>query len=412
MIISLYLFLFLLIQLTSCEPSSTKIVASQLKSILNSYYMFAKYGKKGNLILLSTSVESEVSRQLVTLYDPKKETEGAYVPIKTNVIVPINDRISLNGDEYRESITLRTKTSTQIDNFSLIITEKNKNYFGFNSAFAFAHKIEDENYSLTHLLKRQNEIDRLKFSFQISNDKENGTLYFGGLPESIINEYSYKTVIPLSDKNSKFWEIKLDYLFIGDISYVYSNTYIQNNYKVRISTNTPKIKAPKPIVEFIVNNLFNQSLSNGVCKLVEYSYEVNCDCNDIENFSDVSFVINSKEVKFKAKELFYEERDNCIFTFIYDDKYPNEWLVGKTFLQKFIAEFDYENDEFTLYSQSQNFADVDLNTLFPSHRILKWFLIILGIIVFVVFARMGYRYYKKRKMIKMNRYIKQVYQEL
>ena len=91
-----------------------------------------------------------------------------------------------------------------------------------------------QSVALKLIVDRQNEIDRLKFSFQISNDKENGSLYFGGLPESIINEYSYKTVIPLSDKSSKFWEIKIDYLFIGEISYLYSNTYIQNNYKVRL----------------------------------------------------------------------------------------------------------------------------------------------------------------------------------
>ena len=173
-----------------------------------------------------------------------------------------------------------------------------------NSALAFAHKISDIKYSIVHSLKKEKIIDNLQFSFMLNDDKENGTLFIGGLPENISSEYPYKEVVPVSNKKSKYWEIKLDYIFFGEISYVYENKYIKNEYNARISTNVISIQTPMLIMEQIVNEQFNQSIAEKKCSVNYNNYEVQCQCKYINEFKDMIFVINSKEFKFKAKDLF------------------------------------------------------------------------------------------------------------
>ena len=406
MLLSNIILSLFLISLIKTDDSKT--IAVELKQFITSYYTFVKYGSDQVLLLLSTSVESDYSHQIDNLF--KTRERELVTLVKENVTFPLNSTYSIIGDEYTEKMILRNDNRTEVNDIHMIVHPRDFNFIT-NSALAFAHKISDIKYSIVHSLKKEKIIDNLQFSFMLNDDKENGTLFIGGLPENISSEYPYKEVVPVSNKKSKYWEIKLDYIFFGEISYVYENKYIKNEYNARISTNVISIQTPMLIMEQIVNEQFNQSIAEKKCSVNYNNYEVQCNCNYINEFKDMIFVINSKEFKFKAKDLFIEQDDICTFAMTANNIDQSQWRIGIAFLEKFLVNFDYDNNEITFMSKLDNFIFVDLNTLFPYSRILKWILILIGLVVLFFVCRYGYRIYKKRKVLKLNKYITQVYTE-
>ncbi len=403
MLLSNIILSLFLISLIKTDDSKT--ISVELKQFITSYYTFVKYGSDQVLLLLSTSVESDYSHQIDNLF--KTRERELVTLVKENVTFPLNSTYSIIGDEYKEKMILRNDNRTEVNDIHMIVHPRDFNFIT-NSALAFAHKISDIKYSIVHSLKKEKIIDNLQFSFMLNDDKENGTLFIGGLPENISSEYPYKEVVPVSNKKSKYWEIKLDYIFFGEISYVYD---IKNEYNARISTNVISIQTPMLIMEQIVNEQFNQSIAEKKCSVNYNNYEVQCQCKYINEFKDMIFVINSKEFKFKAKDLFIEQDDICTFAMTANNIDQSQWRIGIAFLEKFLVNFDYDNNEITFMSKLDNFIFVDLNTLFPYSRILKWILILIGLVVLFFVCRYGYRIYKKRKVLKLNKYITQVYTE-
>ena len=202
MLLSNIILSLFLISLIKTDDSKT--IAVELKQFITSYYTFVKYGSDQVLLLLSTSVESDYSHQIDNLF--KTRERELVTLVKENVTFPLNSTYSIIGDEYTEKMILRNDNRTEVNDIHMIIHPRDFNFIT-NSALAFAHKISDIKYSIVHSLKKEKIIDNLQFSFMLNDDKENGTLFIGGLPENISSEYPYKEVVPVLNKKSKYWEI-------------------------------------------------------------------------------------------------------------------------------------------------------------------------------------------------------------
>ena len=300
----------------------------------------------------------------------------------------INTYLSLYSITFRESNesknmtikNIQTKLYKCYDLLTLINNENNK-FFSVNISFyqqiykqlsinynilSFSKNFEDFNTSLVYLLKYNNIIDSLKFSF-INEFIEKYNIYFGNLPNNIINENKFSKTCKV---NKKFfgWSCNLTSIIID-------NKIIKNNYFSIFETNHSEIFVPKEIFNKIVkysNNLFSKKY----CDIIDN--KIICKNYLINKFPNIIFVFDEKiGFIFNYKFLFNSIFGSSILI-ISVNPYRNEWNFGINFLEKFNITFDYENNEIKFYSNNKNNL-ININSFYNKiyiKIILKFLLII------------------------------------
>ena len=345
------------------------------------------------LIIISFYIKHPF-RKLYNLYEIKIEM-GNFENITSEISLYLNRTIintylSLDSITFRESNESKNMTIKNIqtelykcyDLLTLINTENNK-IFSVNISFyqqinkqllinynilSFSKDFEDLNNSLVYLLKYNNFIDSLKFSF-INEFNEKYNIYFGNLPNNIINENKFSKICNI---NKKFfgWSCNLTSIIID-------NKKIINNYFSIFETNHSEILVPKEIFNQIIKNL-NNLFSKNYCDIIDN--KIICQNYLINKFPNIIFVFDEKiGFIFNYKFLFNSIFGSSILI-ISVNPYRNEWNFGINFLEKFNITFDYEKNEIKFYSNNKNLININFfyNKIYI--KIILKFLLIINII--------------------------------
>ena len=91
--------------------------------------------------------------------------------------------------------------------------------------------------------------------------------------------------------------------------------------------------------DFIVDNVFNESITKNVCrKTIAENNEIECVCDKLkeENLKHITFVIKDKSIIFNTKEYFDIIGNRCVFQIKYNNVKRDEWKFGISFLSNFI----------------------------------------------------------------------------
>ena len=373
------------------------------------------------VMITDISKSEDLFDSLSTIYQSKfnkilkqKNYEKTRIILLKNKIEDLKSQLSKLKQEQPNTDNISIQNNTiyeedSIDDFHIIITESDEPIVGSTSVYSFAHKINNKNYSIVDLLYDQNKIEKKKFTLEM-NQNPKCNIHFGDVPDDVLSNYTYMMKVPLSDKSSPLWEIKIEYVFIDTISYVYTNTYMMTQYKAKLSAKEYQTYVPTSVIEFIKEEIFTDYFSNKTCN--EGYDGIKCKCEYISYLRNFSLIISDKIVNITTSRLFVDIDKLCYFELVENKENSLEWVLNSKLLDKFMLTFDYDSHSVTFYSKDENFIDIDLDTLFPTKRIVKLSLIIVLTILSLIFGRMFYVICKKKRKNHINQFIEEFYIKL
>lgn len=250
-----------------------------------------------------------------------------YIQVNSNKIV---------GIKYKFTIGLQGVIH-KISNFSLfILGEEEENKKNFIDFISLAYPTKNYSDSLIVLLKTNNFIDKLKFSFI---DQK---LYFGEPPiEAKQNLYKGECKIQNEQWGCYFKNIYVDNIKVFEV----------NSYSL-LSTSEGKIFVPKEFFQMLENNVMKRYMDNKICSLYESKgipYFL-CYCGVISGFPKIQFEIGNYIFELKTNTIF-EEYDGFCILLIEKNIKGNYFILGSPFLKSFSEEFDFEKGIVTFYSR-------------------------------------------------------------
>ena len=396
-----------------------KIISLDYQLFLNALSVFIKVGSTKEILIFTIDTESSHSRISDFLF-----TGGSSSFIdhgNTTFTIP-NGQITAQLVE--ETLVIEDPVYLEL------IAEVPGFYFGIvpssqsveikdSSVLAFAFSVDKDNYSLVHLYKQAGVTDKKQFGIHSNKEhvfgnstSKSGIVYIGGFPSNIIQSL-HENTIRVNGKHN-YWSVTLPYVFIGEISYVYTNKYFEVDNIAYVSTAHEDIIVPKKFYqEYIVNYYFKEALENGVCVLKNHTdFAVTCQCDHIASFESVSFVINGKDYVIEPKYLFKQFEAACTFIISqHVDESDSSWILGVFFIWQYQTLFDYDGKRVVLYSEKE-ISKVDLNTIFPGRKIFKTFVMMVSLMTIIGVSCGVVRHFKRRKMRKMNKVMKTFYKKI
>ena len=339
------------------------------------------------------------------------ESEFSYIDDNTLPLTSLTSANKINEKLTFQIDNIESKGIEVKDNASLNKNTLKINDFSFIS-ISFGYKYR-KNHNLIYLMKKSKLINKAQFTIEINNNSK-GKIYYGEIPNDILNPYKYTLNIPVKS-NNKNWDFELGFLFIGEISYKYENTYYYNQNKASFSGNSKGILAPEMAFDFIIDNVFNDSIKKNICrKTISENNEIECMCDKLkeENLKHITFIINDRSIIFNTKEYFDIIGNRCVFQIKYNNFKRDEWKFGISFLSKFLSTFDYEKGEIILRTKEKNFEEVDVNTLFPLKKMIIWTLVIVIILLIPFMYKITKESIKKHRERRINAFIKENYTQL
>lgn len=294
-------------------------------------------------------------------YDINLQNENSYTdrisPKKLEIIS--TDYIIVNNTNYTRNLLYE---EIEIESYKLSMywynipqpLVGNINYTGMS----FALKPKNESFSLIHILKKDNRIDKMIMALEISNNI--GVMYLGMVPESF-EKMPYKGEIRVK---SGFWGCNINKIYFTDKHNAnITNKYIVNKRNVLIQTGKNEIVVSKDFFSYIKENILKEYYKKGLCfdRVLSKIGYVTIDCLtrakineglpyyfNIE-IEDYVYSMNIEELMYQYKTMNFESFVRIGIATHLDES--DVWMIGAIFLKKFNSVFDYENKIVKLYSQ-------------------------------------------------------------
>lgn len=356
------------------------------------YYFTLSFGKDKKSLSLPINTCSQYSFVTSTVFLPKSESTKTL--LKFNFL---HQELKYEGFHYNEFLTIFP--TILVNNFHIFYLP----IYDYEiqddlQAIPFAFSFDDESFSLTHLLYKNNQIDKLSFTIINSKDFKNTKMIFGNLPSQYLNNVSIANIEVKSKFNT--WGAELSYVFIDSISYVYKNTFYTNEQYAYFDSTIKGIHVPEDFYDFVMKNMFSDAVKEGKCKNVLFSERkfFACDREIIDSFPDLIFVFGNKGLKIPMKIMFEEYGITADVLILKNEIVKNTFAFGNYFLNQFIVNFNYDNSSISFISNFDNIIDVDINLLFPKRRLLFFGMIIFAIILLLFlfrYCRRRYIFHKK-----------------
>ena len=244
-------------------------------------------------------------------------------------------------DTFLFNISLTDKIN--LDNF-IVFHRVNFAMEGFDS-FPLGYAIRNESLSVIHTLYNNNLIDHKKFCIFI-NTTESSQIFFGGLPDTIIENYQYNKSCKVVEGYPS-WGCQMKKITIGDFTY-------ENSYYQYFQSNTHLIYAPLDFMLYLSNTVFKDYLLNNTCKFYKdvKIKAFQCNCEIIHYFKDINFMFNDIVLTFNSNEIFGGYVDVCELNIKENYINDTQWIFGDMVLSKYPTIFDYEESSITFYSNS------------------------------------------------------------
>lgn len=399
------LFYYFLVN-TQCK--NIKIISDLYYSDRNSYQGFFSFFGKDNQILGNLDMTRDYS---YITSEASKEVDLPKAPFGTKEVYFLNKpKLSpiFEGKIYFTDLNRTTET------IKICVPYLNT-YESKTAGIGLAYKFDDPSFSFIHRLKKNGYIDQLAFTLDSNNyDFKAGYIYYGGTPKSLIKK-KYSTSLQV-DESHKTWGFNLKSIKIGDYP-----MYLNSHYSY-FTTDNDRLFVPESVMAYFNNTVFKNYYLNGTCKYFnEKEKFINCQCNQIKNFPNLTFEFgNDAKISINSERSFKKlgSGNTCLFLaqYNYIDE-EEKWLFGSFFFRFFITEFNYEKKSIILYSNSplgkaslppkDQDSFFNLDKLKTNKRILFFLCFFLALLtVFLIKIKLGISrrtYKKKYTLIGSNR---------
>lgn len=223
------------------------------------------------------------------------------------------------------------------------------------NSLSFAHFPKNDSFSLIHSLYNQKLIDNLQFGFSFKQEKffNEGKIFFGGLPDYILesNPFNVSCKVNSINNSRNYWGCKLEaiYFSLNNLGY----TYLPSTPSF-FQTNQYKILVPVSFLDFLNNHIFSIYIEKKICVFADYGenprFKCKCDNYIQETFPILKFKFEEVIFDLDFKTLFLQKSDSCAFLIEGNSFQDNFWIFGTGFLSNYIELFDYKKDEITFYN--------------------------------------------------------------
>ena len=395
--------LFLFLSLILCSFTNAQIIKIDFELIIDSICIYTQPNPRA-LTPFTVDLETpytKITKESSKNFENEQRKTIGELTFKLNNFPKYSE---IRATEYSDALKFYTEGDEMItiENFHYVVmdnfhtTERSEM---LTLAFGAGIDKNTEDMSLVHQLKKAKQISKMQFSIYKKMMTEEGTLYVGGIPPSIV-EGLKNTSLSITG-NKGFWDADINYLFIGNISEndTDSNIYFKNQYPAHFTMATRYIEIPTEAYEFILNNYIKDLLDKKECKMNNYgSKDILCNCSSIHELKNLEFIINKKVFLFEPDDLFVTFDQLCVFS-VCKNIEAEEYLLGIEFIWKYVTVFDYDNKGITFYFQDE-FTELNFEKLF-SQSVLPFSVgLFLFIIAFLFLAWVVYKYCKRRKRMK------------
>ena len=258
--------------------------------------------------------------------------------------------LKLQGYLLQDTILIKY-INISIPNFSFYLITDGADNLQYDGVIGLGQVYFDSSLSIMNQLYVNNHIRNLIFSTKFFDKERKGILTFGY--HKISHEDRYKVTDLLWNQESKYFEIRMNAIFLYNDKEVFTYSKVQNTL---ISPGSNKNFCPKEFFDFVQKTLLRSSLKkDGICELSnEGPFKlIRCkgDINDY-NFGRIKFIFGKWNVEYEMNKLFAE----CDFGYLcFEIAYfegNTRWVFGYSFIKDFHVIFDKK--EMKLYMKRNN----------------------------------------------------------
>ena len=256
-------------------------------------------------------------------------------------------------------------------------------------SFPLAYHFGNESRSFVHYLYNKKIIDHRSFLFFFDFPKQDAVLHIGGVPDEIKrNKYSISIDV---NRNYKTWGSKLNLIRFEEHSYT-ANSYVY------FQANMNGTYVPLTFMYYLRNTLFAKYLQNKECVVKSNSpnFEPDsfyCNCTVVDSFPNITIILNGIEFVFTKDELFQYRSNRCYFSMKYDRETKSGWVLGISFLSKYLTYFNYDTDKITFYGSTPFVINKEYYTkrertfIISIFNVISLFLCVYSIALFIIIRR-------------------------
>ena len=343
-----YNFIFLHLIFLHSIIISQKIIVSEIKIVCSKLQTIISIGHPIKHFYFEFNLQNNISIISNPFYNPLNSL--TYQELSKENVTMNNSTYCFSSFQERFALldSDETFTSVNLTFYSPLV------YYGdINNGFSLASQYDNLNYSVLHQFYNKKIINEKKFFFIFNqkNKKMKDMIIFGEIPEYYLESKftQYKTTFNI-DQKFNGWGFTLHSIKIKN--YIY-----EINHYAQLDTSEEDIYTPLDFILYLNETIFNPYLSNGTCFFRNNSGIIIFECKSkyIENFPSVEFYFDNCKLIFNIKKIFQMYEDTCIFKIKpqtnrgkqWDEK---KWILGYSFFQDYITEFDYDRKTVTFYS--------------------------------------------------------------
>ena len=324
------------------EITGKLINVKQKVKIVDTNYIFKIWGEKERNSLVEGDSSSSLS-----------EGNIKYGNFSVNFARKIDDNLQLKSMKIKkmfkkngylpsivckETITLDT-CGAKIKDYIYYTLETDREMLHLYTGFGFALGSPTRKHNIAHSLKDEGYIEYDNFVV-VPEDQFHGHIYFGGLPSGVVQRRSVRCK---ASKDLIGWACDINRMIFKENTK--NNTMVIMNYTY-FNNAVKEIIFPIDAFYFFGNNtIFRKLTQEKKCSITgngEYIF-FNCDYQKLFFDKKNYFLLEFDGIFLK---IFYEEIMNCwgsqCITEIKAIPGKNKMVLGNSFLDKFVTNFDYE----------------------------------------------------------------------
>lgn len=346
-------FLFLLLH--TIRIATSKIISIPLTFGIGGYEIILYIGNYTNQRQFQLNMEIDYLHIQYSKLSSIEMDTVEYYPI---------DQINMTDNKSSLSFVATSKfylyknDSYFMDNFPYILLVNSGSVLYMPNYIPLSFKYQNESYSFIHRLYKDNIISNKGFGILYNQKLEKAKFFLGGYEKQYLTDYKYQTVIPVNI-NKSTWGCNLNSIIFGNYTY-------NINHYFYFQSNDIKITVPKSFYNYLEKTIFAPFIEDGSCKsiLALKGYSFQCDCDRIDHFPDILFVIEGKVFTFKNDSLFDYFFKTCYSAFMTDqEEDKDKWILGLPFLRNVFTYFDYDSSNMIFLSKSKIY-DINQTKIF------------------------------------------------
>ena len=265
---------------------------------------------------------------------------------------------------------------------------------------------DDNNVLIFNQLFKQKKINDKTFSLYKQPDKDIFTLYYDGYHDNFTNEKieGSRGSCNLVNSNNYFkilWACDVDIIYFGKAKKnLNDDNCIIFQESVIFDTGTNFILLSKKLENSFLSKMKLPKENKIPSDLGEFIYSY-----DISNIPDVNFIINEKSYlipkKFLWKKVIIVNETIYIMNIIFHNNFGLN-IIGTQFFEIYHTAFNQDKKKLSFYNPNKNYI-ISVNTFWILNKNLKYFLIVLGILlVILIIVIIFYKIRARKKYVARN----------